>query len=124
MKLGRPPGLPFQTVIFQNSPSMRISFFPHTSDCWTLRFLTIVHLFQFRRSVVSYSLRPHGLHAARQATLPITKSRSLLKLMSIESVMPSNHFIFCRPLLLPPSIYPSTRVFSSESVFHIRWPKY
>ena len=94
MKLGRPPGLPFQTVIFQNSPSMRIFFFPHTLDCWTLRFPTIVHLFQFRRSVVSDSLRPHGLHAARQATLPITKTRSLLKLMSIESVMPSNHLIF------------------------------
>ena len=124
MKLGRPPGLPFQTVIFQNSPSMRIFFFPHTLDCWTLRFPTIVHLFQFRRSVVSDSLRPHGLHAARQATLPITKTRSLLKLMSIESVMPSNHLIFCRPFLLLPSICPSIRVFSSESVLRIWWPKY
>ena len=62
--------------------------------------------------------------AARQASLSITNSRSLLKLMSIESVMPSNHLILCRPLLLPPSIFPSIRVFSNESVLHIRWPKY
>ena len=62
--------------------------------------------------------------AARQASLSITNSRSLLKLMSIELVMPSNHFILCRPLLLPPSIFPSIRVFNSESVFRIRWPKY
>ena len=62
--------------------------------------------------------------AARQASLAITNSRSLLKLMSIESVMPSNHLIFCRPLLLLPSIFPSIRVFSSESALHIRWPEY
>ena len=60
---------------------------------------------------------------ARQASLSITNSQSLLKLMSIESVMPSNHLILCRPLLLPPSIIPSIRVFSNESVIHIRWPK-
>ena len=59
-----------------------------------------------------------------QASLSTTKSRSLLKLMSIESVMPSNHLILCRPLLLLPSIFPSIRVFSNESVLHIRWPKY
>ena len=62
--------------------------------------------------------------AACQASLSITSSRSLLKLMSIESVMPSNHLILCRPLLLLPSIFPSIRVFSNESVLHIRWPKY
>ena len=62
--------------------------------------------------------------AACQASLSITNSQSLLKLMSIESVMPSNHLILCRPLLLPPSIIPSIRVFSNESVLHIRWPKY
>ena len=62
--------------------------------------------------------------AARQASLSITNSRSLLKLMSIESVMPSNHLILCHPLLLLPSIFPSIRVFSSESVLCIRWPKY
>ena len=62
--------------------------------------------------------------AARQASLSITNSRSLLKLMSTESVMPSNHLILCCPLLLPPSISPSIRVFSNESVLLIRWPKY
>ena len=62
--------------------------------------------------------------AARQACLSFTISRSLLKLMSIESVMPSNHLILCRPLLLLPSVFPSIRVFSSESVLPIRWSKY
>ena len=62
--------------------------------------------------------------AACQASLFITNSRSLLKLMSIESVMPSNHLILCHPLLLLPSIFPSIRVFSNESVLPIRWPKY
>ena len=62
--------------------------------------------------------------AARQTSLSITNSRSLLKLMSIESVMPSNHLIHCRLLLLLPSIFPSIKVFSNESVLHIRWPKY
>ena len=63
-------------------------------------------------------------NAACQACLSITNSRSLLKLMSIQSVMPSNHLIFCHPLLLLPSIFPSISVFSSESGFRIRWPKY
>ena len=62
--------------------------------------------------------------AARQASLFIISSQSLLKLMSIELVMPCNHLILCCPFLLPPSIFPSTRVFSNESVRHIRWPKY
>ena len=62
--------------------------------------------------------------AACQASLSITNSWSLLKLMSIELVMPSNHLILCRPLLLPPSIFPSIRVFSTESLLHIKWPKY
>ena len=62
--------------------------------------------------------------AACQAALSITNSQSLLKPMSIESVMPSNHLILCHPLLLPPSILPSIRVFSDESVRSIRWPKY
>ena len=60
--------------------------------------------------------------AARQASLSITNYRSLLKLMSIESVMPSRHLILCRPLLLLPSIPPSIRVFSNESTLHMRWP--
>ena len=60
--------------------------------------------------------------AARQASLSITNSWSLVKLMSIELVMPSNHLILCRPLLLPPSLFPSIRVFSNELVLRIRWP--
>ena len=62
--------------------------------------------------------------AVRQASLSITNSRSLLKLMSIELVMPSNHLILCRPLLFPPPVFPSISVFSNESVLRIRWPKY
>ena len=62
--------------------------------------------------------------AARQASLSITNSWTLLKLMSIESVMPSNHLILCHPLFLPPSIFPSISIFSNESVLCIRWPKY
>ena len=77
---------------------------------------------EFSRSVMSNSLRPHGLQHARPPCPLLTPS--LLKFMSIESVMPSNHLILCRPLLLPPSIFPSIRVFSNESVLRIRWPKY
>ena len=62
--------------------------------------------------------------AAHQASLSITNSRSLPKLMSIKSVMPSNHLILCHPLLLPPSIFPSIRLFSNKSTLHIRWPNY
>ena len=62
--------------------------------------------------------------AARQASLSIANTQSLLKLMTTELVMPSNHLILCRPLLLLPSIFPSIRVFSNESVLHVRWPKY
>ena len=76
---------------------------------------------QSSRSSVSDSL---GLQGLQHTSLPITNSRSLLKLMSIESVMPSNHLILCRPLLLPPSIFPSIRVFPKESVHRIKWPKY
>ena len=62
--------------------------------------------------------------AAHQASLYITNSRSLLRLMSIESVMSSSHLILCHPLFLPPSVFPSIRVFSNGLVLHIRWPKY
>ena len=72
---------------------------------------------QFSRSVMSDSLQPHGF-------LSIINSWSLLKLMSIESVMPSNHLILYCPLLFLPSIFPSIRVFSNELVLHIRWPMY
>ena len=74
---------------------------------------------QFSRSVVSDYLQPHG-----HASLSITNPRSLLKLMSIELVMTSNHLILCLPLLLPPLIFPSIRVFSNESALCIRGPKY
>ena len=77
---------------------------------------------QFSRSVVSDSAAPWT--AASQASLSFTNFWSLLKFMSIESVMPSNHLILCHPFLLPPSIFPSIKVFSNESVLHIKWPKY
>ena len=78
--------------------------------------LALKHSVQFSRSVVSNYLRPHGPQHAN--------SRSSVKLMSIKSVMPSNHLILCRPLLLLSSIFPSIRVFSNESALRIRWPKY
>ena len=77
---------------------------------------------QFIHSVMSNSATPWT--AARQASLSITNSRSSLKPMSIESMMPSNYLILCRPLLPLPSIFPSIRVFSNESAVHIRWSKY
>ena len=78
---------------------------------------------QFSHSVMSDSLQPHWT-AACLASLCITNSRSMLKLMSIKSVMPSNHLILCCPLFLWPTVFPSIRVFSKESVLYIRWPKY
>ena len=86
-----------------------------------------VSLFLFCKSVQSLScvwFFATPWTAAHQASLSITNSWSLLKLMSIESVMPSNHLILCCPLLLPPSIFPSIRVFSNESVLHTGWPKF
>ena len=80
------------------------------------------HSVQFSHSVMSDSASPWM--AAHQASPSITNSRSLFKLMSIESVMPFNHLILCRPLLLLPSIFPSIRVFSIESVLRIKWPNY
>ena len=77
---------------------------------------------QFSHSAMSNSATPWT--AAHQASLSITSSQSVFKLMCIESVMSSNHLILCHPLLLPPSIFPSITVFSNESVLHIRWPKY
>ena len=78
---------------------------------------------QFSRTVISDSLRPHGWQAC-QASLSITNSRNLIKLMFIASVMSSNHLILCRPLLLLPPIPPSIRVFFNESTLRMRWPKY
>ena len=93
----------FKTVIFTFDPSVQFS---------SVQLLSHVQFF-----VTPWT-------AAHQASLTITNSWSLLKLMSIESVMPSNLLILYRPLLLPPSIFPSIRVFSNESVLRIRWPKY
>ena len=93
-----------------------------------LTFLTVRNHFHYSQSVqlghsvMSDSVTPWT--APRQASLSITNSRSLLKLLSIEWVMPSNHLILCRPLLLLPSIFPSIRVFSNESGLCIRQPKY
>ena len=87
---------------------------PHT---WSVQFSSVQLL-----SRVHFFVTPWTV--AHQASLSNTNSQSLLKLMSIESVRPSNHLILCCPLLLLPSIFPSNRVFSSESVLRIRWPKY
>ena len=81
----------------------------------------IILLF-FGLSVMSHSATPWT--AAHPVSLSFTISWSLLKLMSVESVMASKHFVLCGPLLLLPSIFPTTRVFSNESALHIRWPKY
>ena len=86
-------------------------------DPWPHWFSSVLPLSYVRRFATPRT-------AARQASLSITNSQSLLKLMSIESVMPSNHLILCQSLLLSPSIFPSIRVFFSESVLYIRWPKY
>ena len=87
-----------------------------TVFCISVQFSSVQLLSRVRLFVTPWT-------AARQASLSITNSRSLPKPMSIESVMPSNHLILCRPLLLP-TIFPSIRVFSNESALHIRWPKY
>ena len=79
---------------------------------------------QFSSVTQSCSTLCHPMDCTCQASLSITNFRSLPKLMSIESVMPSNYLILCRPLLLPPSIFPSIRVFSNESTLRMRWPKY
>ena len=84
---------------------------------WLLQFSSV-------QSLSRVQLFANPWIAARQASLSITNSRRLLKLMSIVSVMLSNHLILCRPLFLPPSIFPSVRVFSNESVLCIRWPEY
>ena len=91
--------------------------------CVFYRILKNILISLFSSVAQSVQLQATPWTAARQASLSITNSLSLLKLMSIESVMPSNHLILCCSLLLPLSIFPSPRVFSDESVLHIRWPK-
>ena len=89
-------------------------------EAWQATF----HQFSSIQSLILVWLRVTPWTAACQTPLSITNCRRLLKLMSIESVMPSNHLILCHPLLLLPSIFTSIRVFSNESALHIRWPKY
>ena len=93
-------------------------------NCRLFSWLLIIWSISSVQSLNSIQLFATPWTAAHQASLSITNSQSLLRLMSIESVMPSNHLILCRPLLLPPSIFPSNRVFSNESVLSIRWQKY
>ena len=106
-----PPGKPWDCKELEHNWGTKHSTIFRSSSV-SIQLLTCVWLF-----VISWT-------AACQAFLSITNSQSLLKLMSIESVMPSNRFILCHPLLLPPSILPSIRVFSNESVLRVRWPKY
>ena len=91
---------------------------------WSRVVKLYINVFSSVESLSCVQLFATSWTAAFQASLSITDSQSLLKLMSIVSVMPSNHLILCHPLLLPPSVFPSIRVFSNESVLHIRWPKY
>ena len=109
-----------------------LKFFPHLiiTENWVefpvlySRSMLVIY-FKYQFSSVSHVwLFTTPWTAAHQASLSITSSQSLLKLMSIKSVMPFNHLIFCQPLLLLPSTFPSIRVFSNESVLRIRWPKY
>ena len=85
--------------------------------CSIIQFSSVQSLTHIRLFVTPWT-------AACQSSLAITNSQTLLKLMSLKLVMPSNHLILCRPLPLPPSIFPSIRDFSNESILHIRWPKY
>ena len=106
--------LQIRKVVFGNFFSVRRAF----SFFW----LSFV---QFSHSVMSNSLESRELQHTRLPWLSsLTIFLSLLKLMSIESLMPSNHLILCHPLLLLPSIFPSIKIFSNESVLHIKWPKY
>ena len=114
------------TTVF-SLDQMAILFYSHCSSCRSYP-LVLLYLFESISSVQSLShvelFVTTPWTVAHQASLSITNSWSLLKLMSIESVMPSNHLILCCPLLLLPSIFPSIRVFSSETALHIRWLKY
>ena len=104
-----------------NSPFKALSNLPGRAHGFPDKSGIKIASIQFSYSVGSDSATPT---TARQASLSITNSRSILTLMSIKLVMPSSHLILCRPVLLLPSIFPSIRVFSNESVLHIRWPKY
>ena len=123
------PLLPHPGIFFKASRHIfLINFFKLKYSCFMMLLVSAIQ--QSESAISSVQSLSHvrifetPWTAARQAFLSITNSRNLLKLMSIKSVMPSNHLILCCPLLLPPSIFPSISVFSNESVLHIRWPKY
>ena len=107
----------YQWLFWLGFPRQGICFFATTH-------ITLQMVFSSVKSLSGILLFVTPWTAAHQASLSITNSQSLPKLMSIELMMPSNHLILCHPLLLPPSIFPSIRVFSNESAFQIRWPKY
>ena len=100
------------------------SLYCHSYYTLCRRWKAFIYQFSSVQSLSHVQLFATPRTAAHQASVSITNSRSLLTLMSIESVMPSNHLVLCRPLLLVPSIFPSIRVFSNESVLCNRWPKY
>ena len=118
--------LHLQRAIYSNAANFVLFGFDYGLPFSRLHFPFVDGFLQFcltfSCSVAFHSLLPHGLQ--HYPSLSFTISQSLLKLMSIELMMPSNHVILCCPLLLPPSICPRIRVFSNESVLHIRWPKY
>ena len=108
---------------FQSEPGLsKITGTKHKITRRCILYYIIIISVQFSHSVMSDFATPRT--AACQPSLSITSSQSLLKLMSIESMMPSNHLILCCSLLLLPSVFPSIKVFSNESVLCIRWPKY
>ena len=115
----RPPPARCQSIWWSYTQKVRIK-----STLMAFKILQSLKMFQFSSVTQSYLTLAIPWTVACQASLSITNSPSFLKLMSIESVMPSNHHILCHPLLLLPSIFPSIRVFSDESVLHIRWLKY
>ena len=115
------------TFIYKVSLIVSTSLFSMSASPLLLRFISTTFLDSIEVSAQSLNrvwLFATPWIAARQASLSITNSQNSLKLMSVESVMPSNHLILCRPLLLLPPISPSIRVFSNESTLHMRWPKY
>ena len=112
-----------QAVLFGSILHIRLFGF-YLERRFESKILTIYFSVQFSHSVVCVWLFVTAWTGAHQASLSITSSWSLFKLMSIESVMPPNHLILCPPLLLLPPIFVSIRVFSNESVLRIRWPKY
>ena len=119
--------IPHQRGTFVTTDELAMTHHSHPKSTVYIRVQSWACIFRQFSSVQSLSclrLFATPWTAAHQASLSFTNYRSLLKLKSIKSVMPSNHLILCRPLLLLPSIFPSIRVFSNESFLHIRWPKY